>query len=162
MKTAQTRHVAVTPTATGGRSKFLLLACGSKKGWNLLHYSRYCWMHVTTINFFMLYMLVQPCITYSMNHTPLRQFNNETPWDSMRCYWTPWDIMSHIITCMCNQSNETCTCNECLSVISVSSWVSAFFVCFVCVCASAREGLACCLRLHESSPKLSRPFHFQY
>ena len=134
MKTAQTIHVAVTPTAIGGRSKFLLLACGSKKGWNLLHYSRYCWMHVTTINFFMLYMLVQPCITYSMNHTPLRQFNNETPWDSMRRYWTPWDIMSHIITCMCNQSNETCTCNKCLSVISVSSWVSAFFVCFVCVC----------------------------
>lgn len=112
----------------GGRSKFLLLACGSKKGWNLLHYSRYCWMHGTTINFF---MLVQPCITYSMNHTPLRKFNNETPWDSMRRYW---DIMSHYITCMCNQSNETCTCNECLSVISVSSWVSAFFVCFVCVC----------------------------
>ena len=77
--------------------------------------------------------------------------------------------MSHYITCMCNQSNETCTCNECLSVISVSSWVSAFFCLFVlCVCASAWEvgggggGLECCLRLHESSPKLSRPFHFQY
>ena len=48
--------------------------------------------------------------------------------------------MSHYITCMCNQSNETCTCNECLSVISVSSWVSAFFCLFVlCVCASAWE-----------------------
>ena len=49
--------------------------------------------------------------------------------------------MSHYITC----SDETCTCNECLSVIRVSSWVNAFFVCFVCVPVHGGGGGACML-----------------